>query len=232
MISGIGPVMERTLKSFGIQTWEQVAAFTKADIAKVTEAIDAFPGRIERDDWVGGAKALLARGHNPGESTSRPAALKKSSAKKAAKKAKKKTAKKATATAPAKKTAKQVAKKATATASAKKAPAKKASSASGSWRAGTTKLGTAGAAHRDDLKVVNGIGPVMEKTLNGFGINTWEQLAAFSKADVEKVTAAIDAFPGRIERDEWVSQAGDLVKRFPLNKPYDRPTRKTFLNNA
>ena len=198
VISGIGPVMEKTLQSFGIQTWEQIADFNKGDIDKVTEAIDAFPGRIERDDWVGGAKKLLAQGHKPGEG-GKP---KKSSKKKAAK--------------------------------AEKAAPKKAAGPKKvtKWRSGTTKLGTAGAGHTDDLKVVNGIGPVMEKTLNGFGIQTWEQLAAFSKADVTKVNDAIDSFPGRIERDNWVSQAADLMKRFPLHSPYDRPTRKTMLNEG
>ena len=98
------------------------------------------------------------------------------------------------------------------------------------WSKGKTKLGTPGAGHKDDLKVVNGIGPKMEGILNDFGITTWEQLAAFSKADVEKVNDAIATFPGRIERDEWVAQAKDLVKRFPLTKPYHRPDRTTFLN--
>jgi NADH-quinone oxidoreductase subunit E len=93
-------------------------------------------------------------------------------------------------------------------------------------------LGTPGAAHHDDLKVINGIGPYMEKTLNGFEVKSWEQLAALKKADVEKVSEAIGAFPGRIERDGWVRQARDLVRRFPLRSPYDRPTRKTFLNES
>ena len=34
---------------------KQVAEFKADDIVKVTDAIDAFPGRIERDNWVGGA---------------------------------------------------------------------------------------------------------------------------------------------------------------------------------
>ena len=101
------------------------------------------------------------------------------------------------------------------------------------WAKGKTKLGTAGAGHKDDLKVVNGIGPVMENTLNGFGIQSWEQLAAFTKQDVNKVNDAIETFPGRIERDEWVRQAKGLVKKFPLNvNKYDRPTRETFLNES
>ncbi len=99
-----------------------------------------------------------------------------------------------------------------------------------SWSTGTTKLGTAAAGHEDDLKVVSGIGPVMEKTLKEFDIQSWEQLAAFTAEDVAKVTEAISAFPGRIERDKWVEQAKELVEKFPLNDPYDRPTRETFLN--
>ena len=70
-INGIGPVMEKTLNELGIRTWEQIAAFTTEDIERVSGAITSFGGRIERDDWIGGAKELLARGHTPGEDTSR-----------------------------------------------------------------------------------------------------------------------------------------------------------------
>ncbi|MEM7339687.1 MAG: hypothetical protein AAF467_13620 [Actinomycetota bacterium] len=79
------------------------------------------------------------------------------------------------------------------------------------WQVGTTALGTPGAAHVDDLKVIKGIGPVMEGILNGFGIQTWDQVAAFTTNDVEKVSEAIETFPGRIERDNWVGQAQGLV---------------------
>jgi len=79
------------------------------------------------------------------------------------------------------------------------------------WQQGTTELGTPGADHRDDLKAINGIGPVMERTLNGFGIQTWEQIASFTTADIEKVSAAIKSFPGRIERDDWVAGAKELL---------------------
>ncbi len=56
MIKGIGPVMERVLNDLGVTTFEQIAAFTEDDVARVTEAINTFPGRIERDDWIGGAR--------------------------------------------------------------------------------------------------------------------------------------------------------------------------------
>ena len=42
--------------------------------------------------------------------------------------------------------------------------------------------------------------------------------------EVVEVSAAIKTFPGRIQRDEWVSQAQDLIRRFP--DPADRPTRE------
>ena len=99
-----------------------------------------------------------------------------------------------------------------------------------SWQQGTTSLGTPGAAHRDDLKVINGVGPALEELLNSFGIRSWEQLAALTESEVATVDAALEEFPGRIHRDEWVGQARDLVKRFP--DVATRPDRDTYLNEA
>ena len=99
-----------------------------------------------------------------------------------------------------------------------------------SWQRGTTKLGTPGAGHSDDLKVINGIGPKMEGILNSFGITAWEQLAVLGKGEVVEVNEALDFFPGRIERDEWVPQAKELVKEFPDIET--RPTRETYLNRS
>ncbi|MEM9203786.1 MAG: hypothetical protein AAGC53_19260 [Actinomycetota bacterium] len=98
------------------------------------------------------------------------------------------------------------------------------------WHVGETTLGTPGAAHKDDLKVVNGIGPKMEELLNSFGIQSWEQLAWLNPEQVQTVDDALQEFPGRIERDAWVPQAKELVERFPNRA--DRPTRATFLNRS
>ena len=54
-IHGIGPKLERTLKDLGISSFRQIANFTADDVAYVTAALDAFKGRIERDDWMSGA---------------------------------------------------------------------------------------------------------------------------------------------------------------------------------
>ncbi len=63
---------------------------------------------------------------------------------------------------------------------------------------------------RDDLKQINGIGPFIEEKLNDLGIYTFEQVSAFDDEMVETLTTAIEFFPGRIERDDWVGQADRL----------------------
>lgn len=65
----------------------------------------------------------------------------------------------------------------------------------------------------DDLKQIKGIGPVMERTLNDLGVTTFQQLAEFTPEDVDKVSAAIGAFPGRIERDGWVEKARAIISK-------------------
>ncbi len=58
-ISGVGPVLVEKLNKLGITKYEQIAAFTDDDIAKVDDRLD-FKGRIEREDWVAQAVALMA----------------------------------------------------------------------------------------------------------------------------------------------------------------------------
>ncbi len=60
-IVGVGPFLERKLHSLGIYTFRQLANFVKEDIDKVNEIIEFFPGRIERDDWVGQSKLFYQR---------------------------------------------------------------------------------------------------------------------------------------------------------------------------
>ncbi len=43
----------------GITSLKQIAEWTADDIVKVDEEL-SFKGRIERDDWIGQAKDLLA----------------------------------------------------------------------------------------------------------------------------------------------------------------------------
>lgn len=59
-ISGVGPKLEQTLNKLGFWHFDQVAKWSKADIAIVDEQL-TFKGRIERDDWVKQAKALARK---------------------------------------------------------------------------------------------------------------------------------------------------------------------------
>ena len=59
-IRGIGPAIATKLQAQGIRTFAQMAALDAAAIEKLDTALD-LKGRIERDDWVGQAKALAAK---------------------------------------------------------------------------------------------------------------------------------------------------------------------------
>lgn len=59
VISGIGPFIEERLNALDIYTFEQISKLTAHDIETVTEAVEFFPGRIDRDHWVDQAKNLL-----------------------------------------------------------------------------------------------------------------------------------------------------------------------------
>ncbi|HZX23063.1 MAG TPA: hypothetical protein VFF18_05970 [Woeseiaceae bacterium] len=67
---------------------------------------------------------------------------------------------------------------------------------------------------RDDLKRIRGIGPVLERLLNDLGIHRLQQIAEFGPDDVERVQAALQDFPDRIERDHWVEQARTLISEY------------------
>ena len=75
------------------------------------------------------------------------------------------------------------------------------------------RIGTAEARDRDDLKEVQGIGIFIEKKLNALGIYTFAQITRFNEEDQKIVNAAIEFFPGRVARDEWVAQARKLMNR-------------------
>ena len=56
-ITGIGPKLEKVLNELGIWTWAQIAALEGAEIAWLEDRF-GFSGRVERDDWIGQARAL------------------------------------------------------------------------------------------------------------------------------------------------------------------------------
>lgn len=72
------------------------------------------------------------------------------------------------------------------------------------------RIGVASPDEKNDLKVIKGIGPFIEKKLNSIGIYTYRQIAAFTEEDEDKVNEVIEFFPGRIRRDNWRGQSADL----------------------
>ncbi|MBR9860319.1 30S ribosomal protein S1 [bacterium] len=56
-INGIGPAYEKKLNEMGINSYAQMSKLDKNSI-KILEALTKWPGRVERDDWVGQAKEL------------------------------------------------------------------------------------------------------------------------------------------------------------------------------
>jgi predicted flap endonuclease-1-like 5' DNA nuclease len=62
----------------------------------------------------------------------------------------------------------------------------------------------------DDLKLIVGVGPVLERMLYQLGITTYRQIAQWSDQDIDATDARLPEFHGRIRRDEWVTQARAL----------------------
>jgi predicted flap endonuclease-1-like 5' DNA nuclease len=72
-------------------------------------------------------------------------------------------------------------------------------------------FGTAKPEEKDDLKMISGIGPFIERRLHAVEIYTFRQISRFTPKDIEAMNIAIIYFSGRIERDEWVAQANELA---------------------
>ncbi|MFM9829071.1 MAG: hypothetical protein ACKVOB_10085 [Sphingomonas sp.] len=76
-----------------------------------------------------------------------------------------------------------------------------------------TDIGVAGAVGApDNLLQLKGVGPVLNKLLISLGVRRFDQIAAWSTADIAKVDAHLGNFKGRIVRDNWVEQAGLLAR--------------------
>lgn len=70
-VFGIGEVISKMLYSMHITSFRQIARFTPQDIATVAQALQFFPDRIRRDDWMSSARKLNIQhyGFDPCEDT-------------------------------------------------------------------------------------------------------------------------------------------------------------------
>jgi large subunit ribosomal protein L21 len=84
-------------------------------------------------------------------------------------------------------------------------------------------MGAADAAARDtsNLSLIAGIGPTIEKKLRAAGVLSWEQIAAWTPEDVTRLDQEL-ALRGRIVREEWIEQAGELLAGKPPRAKADQ----------
>ena len=66
---------------------------------------------------------------------------------------------------------------------------------------------------RDDLQMIKGVGPAIEKTLNELGIFRYSQIAGMSEYDIDRVAKRLKGFRTRIYREDWMGQARELDDR-------------------
>lgn len=65
------------------------------------------------------------------------------------------------------------------------------------------------AAKANDLKRISGVGPKIEGILNKLGIYRFDQIAAWTRDNIDWVDAQLK-FKGRIDRENWIDQAKTL----------------------
>ena len=64
----------------------------------------------------------------------------------------------------------------------------------------------------DDLKMIKGVGPVLEKALHQNGVFHFDQVAAWKIKDARWFDENVKGANGRVIRDEWIKQAKILAK--------------------
>jgi len=195
-ISGVGRQNEQKLNALGIFHFDQIASWTEANAQWVGSSL-AFPGRIEREDWIGQAK-LLASGQETEFSRRVDAGDVP-------------TSKVAAASVAAGVTA--------VTAGGQGAAAKDMPVAQdlgdiddkhpGKRPAG---LSTPRDGGPDDLLKIRGVGKANLVQLHALGIFHFDQIAKWSRDELKWVGSFM-AFPGRLEKEDWIEQAKTLAKR-------------------
>ncbi|MBX3537045.1 MAG: 50S ribosomal protein L21 [Chelatococcus sp.] len=111
--------------------------------------------------------------------------------------------------------------------SAKVAAAKPAPKAKATDAKATDAVAAADTAgDHSNLSLIAGIGPTIEKKLRAAGVTSWDQIAAWTEADIEKYDAEL-ALRGRIARDEWIEQAKELLAGKPPRAKIDQAELKS-----
>jgi predicted flap endonuclease-1-like 5' DNA nuclease len=73
----------------------------------------------------------------------------------------------------------------------------------------------------DDLKLINGVGPGVEKRLHGVGIFTFAKLAEFSPTDIAAAVADLYGMSAeRIVKQDWIGQASKLAAESTVSESF------------
>ena len=187
LIKGVGPNNEKILHSLGVYHFDQIAHWTAAE-AQWVGAHMRFPGRVEREHWIGQCRLLAAGGDTDHSLAVKSGAVKRD----------------ASADAPL--GAQDAA--ALHAGLAEVAPHQ----ADEDKHEGQRPFGLARprGGKADDLKRIRGVGPQNEGRLHALGIWHFDQIARWTHDNVLWVGSFL-AFPGRIDREEWLSQAAVLA---------------------
>ena len=78
--------------------------------------------------------------------------------------------------------------------------------------------GGAAEGERDDLKMIKGVGPAIEKTLNEMGVFRFDQIAAMTELDIDRIANRLKGFRSRIYREDWMGQARQLQLQTPAER--------------
>ncbi|NNF78851.1 MAG: 50S ribosomal protein L21 [Rhizobiales bacterium] len=76
-------------------------------------------------------------------------------------------------------------------------------------------------AGTDDISKISGVGPVLVKKLSDLGYTSLQQIADMTPEQVAEVDEAL-SFKGRIEREEWIEQAKELIAGKPPRAKVDQ----------
>jgi large subunit ribosomal protein L21 len=84
----------------------------------------------------------------------------------------------------------------------------------------------AGERDENNISLISGIGPTIEKKLRAAGVNTWSQIAAWTDADIAKFDDELK-LRGRATREEWIEQAKELLAGKPPRAKIDQAEQKS-----
>ena len=84
---------------------------------------------------------------------------------------------------------------------------------------------TAPEAPADDISLIGGVGPKIQKALTDLGITTYAQIAAWSPDDVTSIETQIKQ-KGRVAREEWIEQAKELMAGKPPRAKTDKARKQ------